>query len=78
MVMSLGLWVLRPYAPAIKAVASCYTTLSNFVESTSDIGLTVEEQREWAAGFLQSQDTVTQALASTRKVGGLCGRGKMQ
>ena len=68
MVMSLGLWVLRPYAPVMQAVASCYVTLSNFVESASDIGLTPEQQRSQAEEFLQSQDTVTQALASTRKV----------
>ena len=68
MVMSLGLWVLRPYAPVMQAVASCYVTLSNFVESASEIGLTPEEQRSQAEKFLQSQDTVTQALASTREV----------
>ncbi len=68
MVMSLGLWVLRPYAPVMQAVANCYTTLSSFVESASEIGLTPEEQRSQAGEFLQSQDTVTQALASTREV----------
>ena len=52
----------------MQAVANCYVTLSNFVESASDIGLTPEEQRSQAGEFLQSQDTVTQALASTREI----------
>lgn len=69
MVMSLGLWVLRPYAPVMEAVANCYVTLSKFVESVCLAGLR-EEQHEWTNEFLQSQDTVTQALTSTRQVWG--------
>ncbi len=67
MVMSLGLWVLRPYAPVMEAVASCYVTLSKFVESAS-VYRVREEQQEWAKEFLESQDTVIQALTSTREV----------
>jgi uncharacterized membrane protein YccC len=61
MVMSLLLWVLRPYAPAMEATASCYLTLSKFIESASQTGLTQSER-------LESQDTVTQALTSTREI----------
>jgi uncharacterized membrane protein YccC len=68
MVMSLGLWVLRPYAPVMEAVASCYLTLSKFIESASETRLTLEEQKKWAKDFLESQDTVTQALISTREI----------
>ena len=68
MVMSLGLWVLRPYAPVMEAVASCYLTLSKFIESANETRLTLEEQEEWTHKFLESEDTVTQALISTREI----------
>lgn len=67
-VASLGLWVVRPYAPVMQAVANCYLTLSQFVESASEIALNAEDRQEWIKQFLQSQDSVTQALTSTRDI----------
>jgi uncharacterized membrane protein YccC len=67
MIMSLFLWVLRPYAPVMEAVASCYVTLSKFVESANVYALMGEKQ-EGAKDFLEFQDTVIQTLTSTREV----------
>ncbi len=68
MVLSLGLWVLRPYTPVIKAAASCYLTLSKFWGMASEIPLTLEERGKWAEEFLQAQDSVTQEVISARSV----------
>jgi uncharacterized membrane protein YccC len=68
MVLSLGLWVLRPYAPVIQAVATCYATLSKFVSMASEIPLNAEQRREWAEQFLQAQDSMIQDLTSARSV----------
>jgi uncharacterized membrane protein YccC len=65
MVMSMGLWVVRPYAPAMEAVDGCYLTLSEFVESIGFVG-SHEESQKWTKEF--HHDTVTQALISTREV----------
>ncbi|MDZ8051090.1 MAG: FUSC family protein [Aulosira sp. ZfuVER01] len=66
MVLSLGLWVIRPYIPAIQAVANCYLSLSKFVELASQRVLNPEDLQDWAQQFLQAQDTVTQDLTSAR------------
>nr|WP_275973880.1 FUSC family membrane protein [Argonema galeatum] len=68
MVLSLGLWVLRPYAPVMKAAATCYATLSKFLGTASDIPLNPEERREWAEELLQAQDSVIRDLTSARSV----------
>src|SRR5919202_68260 len=68
MVLSLGLWVLRPYAPVIQAVATCYATLTKFVSMASGIPLNAEQRREWAEQFLQAQDSMIQDLTSARSV----------
>ncbi|MEO8890469.1 MAG: FUSC family membrane protein, partial [Coleofasciculaceae cyanobacterium] len=68
MVLSLGLWVLRPYAPVMKVSATCYATLSNFVRMASEIPLNLEARREWAEQFLQAQDSMTKDLISARSV----------
>ncbi|MBD1919532.1 FUSC family protein [Microcoleus sp. FACHB-831] len=67
-VLSLGLWVLRPYEPAMQAVAAGYRTLSKFIESASEIGSNPQDRQEWATRFLQAQDNVTQELVSARSV----------
>jgi uncharacterized membrane protein YccC len=66
MVLSLGLWVIRPYTPAIQAVAKCYLSLSKFVELASQRILNPEDIHNWVQQFLQAQDTVTQDLTSAR------------
>jgi uncharacterized membrane protein YccC len=76
MVLSLGLWVLRPYTPAIQAVAKAYFTLSKFVEVAGERALNPEDRQEWATRFLQAQDTVTQDLASARSVWGAVWTGR--
>ena len=68
MVLSLGLWILRPYTPAIEAASSCYATLSQFVRMASEIPLTLEERQKWGEQFLQAQDRVLQNLTSARSV----------
>ena len=68
MVLSLGLWVLRPYTPVIQAAANCYATLSKFLGMAREIPLTVEERRKWAEQLLQAQDSVTQDVISARSV----------
>ncbi|MEZ2241073.1 FUSC family membrane protein [Microcoleus sp.] len=53
MLLSLGLWVLRPYTPVIVAAANCYHTLSQFLATASEIPLNRQELREWTKQFLQ-------------------------
>ncbi|HEY9598867.1 MAG TPA: FUSC family protein [Cyanophyceae cyanobacterium] len=68
MVLSLGLWILRPYTPVMKAAATCYASLSQFVSMASEIPLNQEDRREWAEQFLQAQDSLIQDLTSARSV----------
>jgi len=68
MILSLGLWIARPYTPAIQAVAKCYLSLSKFVELVSKRGLNPKDRQEWVQRFLQAQDTVIQDLTSARGV----------
>lgn len=68
MVLSLGLWVLRPYAPVMKASATCYATLSKFVRMASEIPLNPEARREWVEQILQAQDSMIKDLTSARSV----------
>jgi uncharacterized membrane protein YccC len=64
----LGLWVVRPYVPAMQIVANCYLSLSQFVALTSQRELNANEHQEWTQRFLQAQDTVIQDLTSARSV----------
>ena len=68
MVVSLGLWVVLPYAPAMQAVAKCYLSLSKLVESIDQRNLNPLERTEWVQQFSQAQDTVIQDLTSARTV----------
>lgn len=67
-VVSLGLWVLRPYTPVLQSVASCYSALSQLVELAGERAANPEDRQEWANRFLQAQDNFTQALTSARGV----------
>ncbi|BAY49345.1 hypothetical protein SAMD00079811_69740 [Scytonema sp. HK-05] len=67
-VVSLGLWVVRPYSPVIQAVANCYGTLSQLVESAGERAANPGDRPEWTTRFLQAQDNFTQALTSARSV----------
>lgn len=67
-VVSLELWVLRPYTPAIQSVANCYGTLSQLVESASERAANPDDRHAWATRFLQAQDNFTQALTAARSV----------
>ncbi|GAA6619514.1 FUSC family protein [Scytonema sp. NUACC26] len=66
-VLSLGLWVVHPYVPAMQVVAKCYLSLSKFVETASET-LNPKDRQEWEQRFLQAQDTVIQDLTSARSV----------
>ena len=68
MVVSLGLWVVRPYAPAMQAVAKCYLSLSKLVKLIGQRNLKPLERTEWVQQFSQAQDTVIQDLTSARSV----------
>lgn len=76
MVLSLLLWVLRPYTPVILAAASCYATLSKFLRTASEIPLNRQERREWIEQFLQAQDSVIQDVTSARSVWSAVGTGR--
>ncbi|MDZ8095353.1 MAG: FUSC family membrane protein [Nostoc sp. DedQUE05] len=67
-VLSLGLWVVRPYVPAMQIVANCYFSLSNFVDLVGHRALNPKDRQEWEQRFLQAQDTVIQNLISARSV----------
>lgn len=67
-VVSLGLWVLRPYAPVLQSVANCYGTLSQLVASAGERAANPSDRNEWATRFLQAQDNFTQALTAARSV----------
>lgn len=66
--VSLGLWVLRPYAPVLESVANCYGTLSQFMKSADERATNPNDLPEWATRFLQAQDNFSQALTSARSV----------
>ncbi len=68
MVLSLLLWVMRPYAPVIQAAASCHATLSKFLATASEIPSNRDARREWEKQLLQAQDSVTQDVTSARSV----------
>ncbi|MBD2180638.1 FUSC family protein [Planktothrix sp. FACHB-1355] len=67
-VVSLGLWVLRPYAPVLESVANCYQALNQLVISAGERAANPEDLQEWTNRFLQAQDNFTQALAGARSV----------
>ncbi|MEH2245536.1 FUSC family protein [Nostoc sp.] len=67
-VLSLGVWVVRPYVPAMQIVANCYLSLSKFLDLASQRGLNPKARQEWARQFLQAQDMVFQNLTSARSV----------
>ena len=67
-VVSAGLWVLRPYTPVLQSVANCYGTLSQLVTSAGERAANPRDRNEWATRFLQAQDNFTQALTAARSV----------
>ncbi|MEH2252402.1 FUSC family protein [Nostoc sp.] len=67
-VLSLGVWVVRPYVPAMQIVANCYLSLSKFLDLASERGLNPKDRQESAQQFLQAQDMVIQNLTSARSV----------
>ncbi|MFB2920973.1 FUSC family protein [Aerosakkonema funiforme] len=67
-VVSLGLWVLRPYAPVLESVANCYQALSQLVILTGERAANPEDLQEWTNRFLPAQDNFTQALTGARSV----------
>ncbi|BAY62873.1 hypothetical protein NIES22_29490 [Calothrix brevissima NIES-22] len=66
MVLSLGLWAIRPYTPVMESVAKCYLSLSKFWELASQRVLNPEDMQNWTKQFLQAQDTVIQDLTDAR------------
>lgn len=67
-VVSLGIWVLRPYTPVVQAVANCYRSLSQLAELARERAANPVDRRSWSTRFLQAQDTFTQALATARRI----------
>lgn len=64
--LSLGLWKLRPYAPVTQAVANCYSSLNQLVDSVKGRVTNLDDRRAQLTRFLQSQDNFTQALTAAR------------
>ncbi|HEY9607724.1 FUSC family protein, partial [Allocoleopsis sp.] len=67
-VVSAGLWVLRPYTPVLQSVANCYGTLSQLVASAGERAANPSDRNAWATRFLQAQDNFTLALTAARSV----------
>ena len=66
--LSLGLWAVRPNDTAMQTVANCYLSLSKFVDLANKRTLNPQDKQEWTERFLQAQDTVIQNLTSARSV----------
>ena len=67
-VVSLGLWVVRPYTPVLQSVANCYGTLSQLIASAGERAANPDDRNEWATRFLQAQDNFSLALTAARSV----------
>ncbi|MDF5710137.1 MAG: FUSC family protein [Nostoc sp. S4] len=67
-ILSSGLWVVRPDAPAKQVVAKCYDSLSKFVNLARERALNPQDAQEWGQRFLQAQDIVLQDLTFARSV----------
>ncbi|WP_138500534.1 FUSC family protein [Nostoc sp. PA-18-2419] len=67
-ILSSGLWVVRPDAPAKQVVAKCYDSLSKFVNLARERALNPQDPQEWGQRFLQAQDIVIQDLTFARSV----------
>jgi len=65
-VLSLGIWQLRPYKPVLQSVANCYGTLSQLVDSAKGQVADLDDRRAQLTRFLQAQDNFTQALTAAR------------
>lgn len=68
MVLSLGLWIVRPYTPALQSVANCYLSLSKLMDLAEERIFNPQDRQTWARQFLQSQDTVIQNLTNARSI----------
>jgi uncharacterized membrane protein YccC len=69
MVLSLGLWPLRPYQPVRDAVAACYRAISRFI----GVACRVDRQRHdpgsgWEAAVIQERAAVVEAIAQARSI----------
>lgn len=68
MLMSSGLWILRPHTPAVEAVAESYRALGKLAQLAEEKVVNPQKEKEWAQRFLQQQDLVTQNLTSARNI----------
>ena len=72
MVLSSLLWIVRPYTPAVKAVADCYLSLGRLTQQAQEMtqaGVFGSPQRtERVQRFLQTQDVVIASLTSARNI----------
>lgn len=65
-VLSVGIWRLRPYQPVIQSVANCYAALSQLVNSAKGRVAYSSDRRVHLTRFLQAQDNFTQTLTAAR------------
>lgn len=64
--LSLGIWQLHPYKPAIQSVANCYSALSQLVNSATERVTYLALRQNQLSHFLAAQDNFTQALTFAR------------
>lgn len=67
-VVSLGLWVVYPYAPVLQSIANCYYTLSQLARLADERTTNQGDRQEWSTRFTQAQDNFQKALTSARSV----------
>ncbi len=72
MVLSSLLWIVRPYTPAVKAVADCYLSLGELTQRAKEMtqaGAPDSPRRaERVQRFLQTQDVVILSLTAARNI----------
>jgi uncharacterized membrane protein YccC len=63
MMLSLGLWPLRPYQPVQEAVAACYRAISAFISVACWVGRGRHDAgSDWEATVMQARATVVNAI----------------
>jgi uncharacterized membrane protein YccC len=64
--ISLAIWRLRPYKPAIQSVANCYEALSQLVDAAKGRVAYPGDRRNQLISFIKAQDDFSQTLTAAR------------
>ena len=68
MILSLGLWVVHPYKPVLKAVAKCYLNLAALIEQASQFNRDGISPQQRLREMVLLQDALTRDIETARKV----------